>query len=148
MLIYILMLKDYINLVNSTTIAMNPHDFVLNLASFHQGTPRVGRPDDNSLSAAEERWLAEASNDGKLNVIQILPEIMSGHDPGSHDFWFSHPWVSTDVLIQLLFHATPAERGLMDEYTEQFKWWYFPQQYPNEIVNTLNHLSRKAIKSQ
>ena len=141
---YIEQLPAYFKLANSTTIAMNPDDFVLNIARIHQGTPRLGRPDATVLNEQQILWLTEASNEGTLNVIRILPEILSDHDPGAHDFWFSHPWVSTDVLIQLLFHATPLERGLMAEYTEQFKWWYFPQDYPEKIVDLLKEQDRKA----
>jgi hypothetical protein len=100
------------------------------------------------LNEQQVQGLTKASNVGRLNVIRILPDILSDYDSGAHDFWFSHPWVSTDVLIQLLFHATPSERGLKAEYTEQFKWWYFPQDYPEEIVDILNNLDREAGYSQ
>jgi hypothetical protein len=127
---------------------MNPDDFVLNISRIHQGAPRIGRPDTTKINEQQAQWLVSASNEGTLNVIRILPEILSEHSSGAHDFWYSHPWVSTDVLIQLLYHATPAERGLMAEYSEQFKWWYYPQDYPKKIVDILKELDRKASYPQ
>ena len=145
---YVAQLPFYIHLVNSTTIAMNPNDFVLNIASIHQGTPRIGRPDATMLTDREIHWLTEASNAGKLNVIRILPEIFSGDDTGAHDFWYSHPWVSTDVFIQLLFHAPPGKRGLTAEYTEGFRWWYFPADYPEKIPGILQELIHETETRQ
>ncbi len=148
---YVEYLPAYLKLVNNVTIAMNPDDFVLKIASIHQGTPRVGRPNPDVavLNDQQIQWVTKASTDGTLNVIRILPEILSDYDSGAHDFWFSHPWVSTDVLIQMLFHATPTERGLMPEYTpDLFKWWYYPQEYPDQIVDILKELARKARSSQ
>ncbi len=141
---YVEQLPFYINLVNSVTIAMNPNDFVLNLASIHQGAPRIGRPEADTLTEREIEWLNDASNAGALHVIRILPEILAEQNPGAHDFWFSHPWVSTDVLIQLLFHAPPEKRGLAVEYTEDFRWWYFPADYPDKIVGILQELIHEA----
>lgn len=141
---YVQQLHHYSDLVKDTTIALNPHDFVLNLSHFYQGSTRIGRPAGGKLSEPEVRWLAAASNNGELNVIRILPEIMKGYDAGSHDFWFSHPWVSTDVLIQMLFHAEPEERGLKAEYTEEFKWWHFPLEYPQVIPDILLRLEEEA----
>ncbi len=130
----------YSRLVSSTTIAMNPNDFVLNIARIHQGTPRIGRPDATMLTEREIQWLTDASNAGTLNVIRILPEILTEQSLGAHDFWFSNPWVSTDALIQLLFHAPPEKRGLAAEYTEDFRWWYFPANYPEKIPGILQEL--------
>jgi len=141
-------LPAYINRVNSVTIAYNPEDFVLGLASFHQGSIRLGRPEAAVLSEKQQRALTLASNEGKLNVIRIAPELLAAHNAGGHDFWFSHPWVSTDMLIQLLFHASPSERGLQASFDGNFKWWSFPVDYQDNIVGILNTLVRRADNVQ
>jgi len=31
---------------------------------------------------------------------------------GSHSPWYSHPWVSNDLMLLMLFNMNPVERGL------------------------------------
>ena len=58
---------------------------------------------------------------------------------GSHSFWYSHPWVSTDVLIQFLLQLRPEDRGLAQYVTEKgAKLWYFPEDYPAQASRAIN----------
>jgi hypothetical protein len=66
---------------------------------------------------------------------------------GSHSFWYSHPWVSTDVLVLFLLQARPAERGLVEYEGERGgRVWYFPEDYPEQVSRAINRL--KAEHSQ
>ena len=42
----------------------------------------------------------------------MRPENIPGLSNRSHTFWYDDPWVSSDVLITLLYHLPPDERGL------------------------------------
>ena len=64
--------------------------------------------------------------------------VSSEHIPdlakGSHNFWYNHPWVSTDVLVQLLFQARPRERGPeLHEGEQGARIWHFPLDYPDRV---------------
>ena len=53
----------------------------------------------------------------------------------SHDFWYSHPWVSSDVLVQFIFQSAPRERGLVERMNEDgLHYWRFPSDYPQRII--------------
>ena len=52
----------------------------------------------------------------------------------AHNSWYSHPWVSNDLLLLLLFNADPEERGLKSRYSEYgAKLYYFPHDYEEKI---------------
>ena len=53
-----------------------------------------------------------------LSIIAVSAETVSGLSTRSHDFWYSHPWVSSDVLTQFIFQIHPRERGLMEIMTD------------------------------
>ncbi|GGE01887.1 hypothetical protein GCM10011529_05350 [Polymorphobacter glacialis] len=49
-----------------------------------------------------------------------------------------YPWVSSDVLVALLFHLPPGERGLVAGKTELApgkvaEYWSFPADYPERL---------------
>ena len=53
-------------------------------------------------------------------------------------FLYEHPWVSSDVIMKLLFHLPPAERGLQRRlYQERFPFWTFPADYDRRVVDVL-----------
>lgn len=133
---------SYKNMVDSVTLAINPSDTVLTvLAEGHHGVSRAGAPDVRELSDEETRWVVDATRHGGLDVLGVSAEELPGLSGGSHDFWYSHPWVSTDVLVQLLFRARPVERGLAEiEGTHGSSIWYFPEDYPVRVDAAIRRL--------
>jgi hypothetical protein len=84
---------------------------VLAFASRHHGVSRAGRPDQAEFSPAETRLVQKAFAEMAFDLLWIDPDAIPGLARGAHDFWYNHPWVSTDVLIQLL-----TRRGLRDAH--------------------------------
>jgi len=137
-------LACYIHIPDHVTLTVNPHDAVLGMAADHHGVSRAGRPDPEELTEEETQWVKQASRELPMDVIWITSNEIPGLSRGSHSFWYSHPWVSTDVLVQFLFDARPDERGL-EIYEEEGKArvWYFPPDYPQRASAAIDSLKER-----
>lgn len=134
-------LYRYVNLTRNVTLSINLDDDVLALAQFHHNKSRAGRPDARELSEDETRWLVDASRRSNFDVIVVDPATIPDLGEGSHAFWYDHPWVSTDVLVQFLLHARPAQRGLAEKkFSGGGRYWVFPPDYDKRIVERLKQL--------
>ncbi len=133
-------LPRYIDLVRNVTLSVNVDDSVLAFAESHHGVSRAGRPDPDELTAEETRWVIEASNRPQFDVISVDPSKIPGLSGGSHSFWYDNAWVSSDVLIQFLFHARPAQRGLIENRRDGLRWWTFPEDYDQRVIEVVRRL--------
>ena len=67
---------------------------------------------------------------------------MSGMRAASHDFWYAHLWVSSDILM--LFHERPAERGLVEAVKDNsIRYWSFTPDYPKRIIDLISSKTNK-----
>lgn len=131
-------LQNYIDMPRSTTIAVNRNDRVLALAAWRNKVSRLGRPDIDGLSEEKTQWLKGISNMPGLTIIKVSSETVSGMRTASHDFWYAHPWLSSDILSLFLFHKRPAERGLVEEVNDNnIRYWTFPPDYPARIIDII-----------
>jgi esterase/lipase superfamily enzyme len=131
-------LYQYFDIVKNMTMAVNLNDDVLAIAEFHHGVSRAGRPDLRELDEEETQWLIAATQRPSFDIINIDPKTIPDLGTGSHGFWYGHPWVSSDILVQFLLHARPAERGLVAKTTETgAEFWEFPPNYDTRIIELL-----------
>lgn len=138
---FVAQLPHYVRATRRITVSINLNDAVLGISAWFQGVSRLGRPDPNEISAAESRWLIEAAADLNFDVVSVEPDVIPGLGRRAHAFWYDHPWVSSDVMMKLLFHAPPSERGLQPGWTEQkFRYWTFPPDYDQRIIEILHGL--------
>jgi esterase/lipase superfamily enzyme len=134
-------LPGHIELASHVTVAVNPNDTVLSLAADHHGVSRAGRPDPEELSVEETKLVIEASRNLDVDLLWIDAGHLPGMSKGAHDFWYNHPWVSTDVLVQILFNARPPERGLEPHHGEAGGTvWSFPSDYPERVSDAIGRL--------
>lgn len=134
-------LEVYGPLVGQVTTAANLGDSALRLAQVVNRASRAGRPDLRELTPEAAGWLLEASRDLGMQFLHISPETMVYLPASSHTFWYDDPWVSSDLLVTLLFDLTPAERGLQAETTASgASYWTFPATYPDAIVELRSNL--------
>jgi len=134
-------LPRYENKVRRVTVALNMGDRALSFAQWSHRISRAGRPNLIEIGPEETRWLADASGRDGLDVLSIRPEELPGLAAGSHSFWYDHPWVSSDVLLKLRFHAPPPARGLSPNSNEiELAFWTFPSDYEERLPAVVREL--------
>lgn len=134
-------LPRYEDHVRRVTVALNMGDRALSFAQWRHRVSRAGRPNLAEIGPEETRWLAEASGRLGLDVLAIQPEDLPGLPPSSHSFWYDHPWVSSDILLKLRFHAAPPARILDPNTTEiELAFWTFPSDYEQRLPAVLREL--------
>ena len=135
-------LPRYEDHVRRVTVAVNMGDRALSFAQWVHRVSRAGRPNLAEIGPEETRWLAEASGGLGLDVLSIRPEDLPGLPASSHSFWYDHPWVSSDILLKLRFHAPPPERGLNINSNEiEVAFWTFPADYEERLPRVLEALA-------
>jgi len=122
------------DIVGRTTLNINENDSVLKISAFQNGMSRLGRPDVTEVSDEELKILIDASKTPQLNVIDVggSESLQVGR---AHDSWYNHPWVSSDVLMLLLFNADPLDRGLDEHwYEDRSEGYQFPADYESRLA--------------
>ncbi len=136
-------LPHYVGAARRVTVSVNLNDAVLGISAWFQGISRLGRPDPSEISEAESRWLVEVSSRLDFDVISVEPNVIPNLPRRSHSFWYSNPWVSSDVLMKLLFHLPPADRGLTSARTGTgIRYWTFPPDYDQRAAGILQVLMK------
>ena len=129
------------------TVAINMDDSVLMWSSLHQRASRAGRPDLSELSAEDTRWLLQAAETDLVDVLWVKPEGLPGLAQRSHTFWYDHPWVSTDLLLKMLFGLPPSERGLEAGVSAAgVKYWEFSPDYGQRLWTIMQRLGEQAAR--
>jgi esterase/lipase superfamily enzyme len=128
-------LAAYGPLAGRVTTAANLGDNALRLAGVVNRASRAGRPDLRELTPEAADWLLGAASHLGMDFLHISPETMPDTPASSHTFWYDDPWVSSDLLVTLLFHLTPQERGLRQvTLPTGAVVWEFPANYPEALV--------------
>jgi esterase/lipase superfamily enzyme len=126
------------------TILQSDDDSVLQFGMhFMSGGERVGM-NEGSMSVEEVNKLVDPLE--RLEVIDVSSfKVDRGFDITGHHYWFEHPWVNTDVLLNVRTGLPAAERGLTA--TEKHREWGFPPDYPKLLGDvTSSYLKDKRWK--
>lgn len=136
-------LLKFKDIVGRVSISSNMNDSVLQHAQRFTGKSRLGRPLAAEETSVEKDILRSASQADEIDLIDI--QGSTALEAGtSHSFWYSHPWVSNDLLFMMLLHLSPEERGLVSTQVESgLKVYRFPEDYV-EKVRTLLDLHRNT----
>jgi hypothetical protein len=122
-------------------MTVNLSDKVLKMSQFRNRSSRAGRPDPDELSSEDTNFLIQAASADNFDVIDAVSAVSFFNAIEAHDYWYNNPRVSTDVLVKMLFHLAPEDRGLQSIVTERgFKVWYFPDDYHQRISATIDAL--------
>ncbi len=155
--------RNYEDIVDNVTITINMTDKILGIAmedrrsqtesimgevnQGRSGKSRLGKPDIEDLTREDAEWIIAQTNKPNLVVIGIDPNTIPGVSKGSHNYWYQSPWVSTDSLLDLNFHALPQDRGLVSRVGEKGgQIWYFPADYETRVDKALDRLAEKYLQ--
>jgi esterase/lipase superfamily enzyme len=142
-------LQTYLDIPRSVTLTINLKDTVLAMAEWHHGVSRAGRPRAEDLSPEAAQWARTASAGSGFDIIGVDENTVVGLSSGAHDFWYAHPWISSDVLVQFLFHADPLKRGLVENVNEYgLRYWTFPPDYPDRIIGIIKEAKKEEAQSR
>jgi esterase/lipase superfamily enzyme len=135
-------LPRYQGQTQRVTVALNTGDRALSFSQWIHRVSRAGRPNLDEIGPEETQWLADASARNELDVLAIRPADLPGLPASSHSFWYDHPWVSSDMVVKLQFHATPPARGLDANRTRiDIAFWTFPPDYPSRLSSLVRDLA-------
>jgi hypothetical protein len=136
-------LRGYAGKARRVSVAVNMNDSALRLSQIVNRASRAGRPDIAELDPEATEWLLEATSSQGLDLLRVRPENIPGLSKRSHTFWYDDPWISSDVLMTLLFHVPARERGL-SEGVVNFggRYWTFPPDYPERLSAVMRRLNQ------
>ncbi len=138
-------MRDYADQAQRVTVAVNLGDSALRLSQVINRASRAGRPDMRELTPEATRWLLDATTNYGLEVLRVRPENIPGLSNWSHTFWYEDPWVSSDVLITLLYHLPADERGLaVGEASTGARYWTFMPDYPDQLSKLMTRLRQEG----
>ncbi|EHK67118.1 alpha/beta hydrolase [Achromobacter arsenitoxydans] len=134
-------LRQYIDLTERVSLGANLGDRALRFAARHQRASRAGRPSADDLTEEQIEFVNAASQRLNFDMIRVDPRNIPDLHRRAHSFWFTNAWVSSDVLMQFLWHKPPAERGLQEAFTPQgMRFWTFPPDYEQRIEERMRAL--------
>ncbi len=135
-------LDKFKDIVGRITISSNMKDSVLRHAQRFTGKSRLGRPSADEITLDERDILRSMSQSDILDIIDIKGSY-SLKAGTSHSFWYSHPWVSNDLLLMMLLHLSPEERGLVSSQVENgLTVYHFPENYEERVRELVDELRR------
>jgi len=134
-------LEQYADLPLRVTLQLNRHDYILALLGALPGTSRAGHANLDELNAAQRASLRDWANDSRLDLVDVASESWANIMARGHAFWYDRPWVSSDVLMQFRYHASPGARGLEQAYADGVKRWVFPSDYEQRAAAALTKLN-------
>jgi esterase/lipase superfamily enzyme len=112
----------------SVTIYVSDADSALGVSKFVFTRQRSGQMADPDEVGPRTRKFFEDTD--KLRIIDVSDAEGSKTGNG-HAYFRSSPWVSSDILMTLLYDLPPAKRGLAQ--SESVPVWTFPDDYTKRM---------------
>lgn len=125
-------LDGALRLPESVTVYASARDKALGFSSFLLGRSRSGQLQDVGALGPSTRAFFE--NNEKLRIIDVSHAEGSATGNG-HAYFRASPWVSSDILMTLLFDLPPEDRGLVRP--DELPLWRFPDDYVQRLGEAL-----------
>jgi esterase/lipase superfamily enzyme len=127
------LLDGGLRVADSLTLYVSEADSALRFSRrMFRGRERAGELLDRTPLNPRAKAFMDAHPE--LRIIDVT-EAEGGTGGSGHSYFRSSPWVSSDLLMTLLYDLTPAERGLVKE--EDFPIWGFPPNYVERLRTSL-----------
>lgn len=120
------LLDGALRVTDSLTIYQSQDDGALGMARRIFGRERTGQVFRNFNEFA----LEYLEGIPEFRMIDVT-EAEGGTDGGGHSYLRSSPWVSSDILMAMLYNLEPQDRGLVKREGEYA--WSFPEDYVSRL---------------
>jgi esterase/lipase superfamily enzyme len=113
-----------------TEVYLSENDGALKFAALLARASRLGRPRFDELTREDLETLATNDRLVGIDVADVYgPHEL--HGMRGHGYWVANQWVSSDVLLSMVYPFDPAWRGL--EHAPGPSLWTFPDDYPGRV---------------
>jgi len=119
---------------DTLTIYQSSADSALGVAEFLLGRPRSGQTFGNSTPFGP-RAIQFFKKSPNLRIVDVT-DAEGGTSGNGHSYFRTSPWVSSDILMTLLYDLPPEQRGLILTGSE-FPVWTFPPDYIDRLRKVL-----------
>ncbi|MEM9304506.1 MAG: alpha/beta hydrolase [Pseudomonadota bacterium] len=127
-----------IRIPDSLTIYQSTRDKALSLSKFAFGKNRSGQIVAQDVDEEGAAHLARVFDEEFANLQLIdVTEAEAGTSGNGHAYFRESPWVSSDVLMTLLYGLPPEDRGLVRTAETQVIW-SFPEDYITRLRSALS----------
>ena len=117
----------------SVTIYVSDGDQALGVSKFVFTRERSGQLGEADAVGPKATKFFEDTD--KLRIIDVSNAEGSKSGNG-HAYFRSSPWVSSDILMTLLYDLPPADRGLA--WSDSLPIWMFPDDYTKRMLESLS----------
>ncbi|HKE42888.1 MAG TPA: alpha/beta hydrolase [Casimicrobiaceae bacterium] len=139
---FVSQLKHYADLPLRTTLQANRDDGILALLGAFPGSSRAGRLNVDELNDSDREALKYWANGSRLDIVDVTSERGGNLMARGHALWYERRWVSSDVLLEFMYHVPPQMRGLEASDSDGLRRWMFPSDYEKRVAAALQRLSR------
>ncbi|WP_240910281.1 alpha/beta hydrolase [Desulfopila sp. IMCC35008] len=122
-------LDGLLNTVNCLTIYSSEEDSVLGASNWIFGRRRLGQMTTEYMKKSSMIVREALIQEKRIRVIDASKAV--GVDSGKgHQYFRSSPWVSSDILMTLMYDLPPEKRGLV---RSDGPVWEFPKDYISRL---------------
>lgn len=128
-----------LNIPNTLSIYMSDTDSALSASNWLFDRARLG---EAWVKNKPPKILTEfLNNNPNIRFIDVTSAKNAGSGNGHHYFTGS-PWVSSDLLLTLMFGFTPEQRGLQKD---DYGMWKFTKDYDKHVRESLQKMDPKLL---
>jgi esterase/lipase superfamily enzyme len=127
-------LPPIMDIAQRTVVYLSENDTALRVAAFLARASRLGRPNFDELTREDLKTLQNNERLVGVDVTGVYgPHELTG--ARGHGYWVANQWVSSDVLLSMVYPFDPAWRGLV--HPPDLSRWTFPDDYPQRVGDSV-----------
>jgi len=127
-------------------ITMSTNDTAMSLAQVIHGSSRVGDPQIEELTPQDVDEVTKQTKLYAIDVSAVGGPHAGDSGIGGHGYWYANPWISSDILMTLIWQLPPDQRGLVQISGRHA--WTFPSDYPDRVHQVLTEQIRLLRQKQ
>jgi esterase/lipase superfamily enzyme len=127
-------LPPIMDIAQRTVVYLSENDTALRVAAFLARASRLGRPNFDELTREDLKTLQNNERLVGVDVTGVYgPHELTG--ARGQGYWVANQWVSSDVLLSMVYPFDPAWRGLV--HPPDLSRWTFPDDYPQRVGDSV-----------